>query len=214
MVVMVAVEKNGSVLEYAPDAFKGDMEVLETALKQLASDGESFIGVLEKGCPTVKEMVKEMVKTEWVHPRMRYNGTRPGWESLLFVPDILKGDKDVLAAAFRHTQLEGRSVKEMFLEAIATNASIVNVAPKALLNDREVILAALKHHGGWLRVASEELKDDRELALVAMQSEYGAFRDLSNRLKEGTLLRIFGGDLSIYVPADLGRTHAFCPGTI
>ena len=79
--------------------------------------------------------------------------------------------------------IELKNDREVVLEAVKQDGYALEYASEELKNDREVVLEAVKRNGNALKYASEELKNDREVVLEAVKRNGYALEYASEELK-------------------------------
>ena len=110
--------------------------------------------------------------------------------ALQYVPEELKGDREVVMEAVRQ---DGRALRfaseelkgdrEVVMAAVRKSGSALRFASEELKGDREVVIEAVRKNGTALRFASEELKVDREFVMAAVIQDWRAHRFASEELK-------------------------------
>ncbi|CAK9100888.1 unnamed protein product [Durusdinium trenchii] len=93
--------------------------------------------------------------------------------------------------------------------AVEADWRVLEVAPKELTAEKEVMLKAVGQAGHCLSYASEELQGDPAVALCALRSEADAFEFVSPQLQQdpGFILKACEVNLQILEKADLQRNE-------
>ncbi|ONU47772.1 DUF4116 domain-containing protein [Burkholderia cenocepacia] len=73
---------------------------------------------------------------------------------------------------------EFRGDKEVMIEAVKNDHSIITKAHKKLRKDKDFMMAAVQSSGWNIQYASDELKKDRELTLAALKQNPWAIREI------------------------------------
>lgn len=148
------------VLEFFPDKFKNDEEIMLAAVNKW---GKNF-----KWASIELKQNKELILTAISHPEDPI--------SLLYVADKFKDDKDIVIAAIKR---DGQNLKwvsnrlnrdrEVVLTAIKNSKELgsIQMVIEKFKDDKEIVLAAVKRNGHELKWASNRLRLDRETVLAA-----------------------------------------------
>ncbi|CAE7370560.1 truC [Symbiodinium natans] len=154
-VVLAAVARDGSALQFAADALKGDREVVLAAVEH---DGWA----LEFATDALKgdrEVVRAAVEQD-------------GW-ALEFAADEMRGDREVVLAAvkqsgraFKHAADALREDRDFVLAAVKEDGTALSFASEELRADRSFLLEAVEATCAWwlVNLAAEELRADEGFA--------------------------------------------------
>ena len=153
--VLAAVARDGSALQFAADALKGDREVVLAAVEH---DGWA----LEFATDALKgdrEVVRAAVEQD-------------GW-ALEFAADEMRGDREVVLAAvkqsgraFKHAADALREDRDFVLAAVKEDGTALSFASEELRADRSFLLEAVEATCAWwlVNLAAEELRADEGFA--------------------------------------------------
>ena len=200
-IVLAAVQKNGSALEYASDEFKADKEIVLAAVQ---NNGYALRYASDE-LKADQEIVLAAVQNDG--------------SPLKYASDELKADKEfVLAAvqtngyALEYASDEFKADQEIVLTAVQTNGSVLEYASDELKADKEIVLAAVQNNEYAVEYASDELKADKEIVLAAMQNDGSPLEYASEKLQveikgkkdvhdltdEQEIIDFFGDDSDVY----------------
>jgi len=140
---LAAVRETGA-LEFAPDASKGDKQVVVAAVPKSGDSWIHAINDLKKDKDVLFEAFRQQGLKELMLVKVKESG-----KSLEYASDHLKGDKDVVLAAVRQ------------------NGHALKYAAESLKMDREVVLAAVKRDSTTLKYALGGLNQDPEFTKAA-----------------------------------------------
>ena len=102
----------------------------------------------------------------------------------------LKNDKEVVLEAvkqdnsvLKYVSERLKNEKEVVLEAVKQDGCVLQYLSERLKNDKEVVLEAVKQQGYALKYTSERLKNDKEVVLEAINQNVFALKYASKRLE-------------------------------
>jgi hypothetical protein len=197
-IVMAAVKKNGSALEYASKELRGNKEVVLAAVQQdwralqnasdeLKRDHEVVMAAVGEHGDALQYASKKLKRDhEVVMAAVKKNGS-----ALQYASEDLRGDKEVVMAAVRqgstwcleYASEDLRGNKDVVMAAVQHNAFALSHASKGLRGDKKVVLAAVKYSGLALSYASEGLRGDKEFVLEAVKKKGSALQYASEDLR-------------------------------
>ena len=165
-------------LEFIPDKFKDDKDIV---LKAMKTDGISLEFVSDR----LKED-KEVVMT----------AVKNNWKALEFVPDKFKDDKDIIMEVVKQN---GKALKlasenmqkdrEIVLASITstrygTSNSLTTINEK-FRDDKEIVMEAMSYSGGYgYELISDRLKNDKEVTYCYASQESFNITKILDKFKE------------------------------
>ena len=122
-----------------------------------------------------RSKVKEEIKKDWISDL-----NKESYNLILFIPNILKTDFDVILASVKyHGLVLSMASKELngnfkiVTAAVKQNRWSLKVASRELPGNKDIVMAAVKNQGFALQYTSDELKGDFDIAMAAVeQFEY------------------------------------------
>ena len=112
------------------------------------------------------------------------------WRALQYASEELKGDREVVMAAIKHTSWaleyaseELKGDREVVMAAVRQTGRALQYASAELKGDREVLMKAIKQTWEALQYASAELKGDREVVMASVRQNHLARQYASEELK-------------------------------
>ena len=165
-------------LEFIPDKFKDDKDIV---LKAMKTDGISLEFVSDR----LKED-KEVVMT----------AVKNNWKALEFAPDKFKDDKDIIMEVVKQN---GKALKlasenmqkdrEIVLASITstrygTSNSLTTINEK-FRDDKEIVMEAMSYSGGYgYELISDRLKNDKEVTYCYASQESFNITKILDKFKE------------------------------
>ena len=163
--IIESVKLDGLSLNFAPDNFKDDKEVVLTAINQnamairfaserLKNDRELVISAVNKNGWVLRYLLNFNNDKEIVMLSLKFNGL-----ILIVVSDILKDDEEVVFEALTHLPQIDSGYERMF-----------PLISSRLKNNKEFILKVLKFDDKYYHFLSDDLKNDKEFFLTACEN--------------------------------------------
>jgi len=174
-VVLAAVKRDGSALEWAGGDFCNDREVVLAAVSQ---DG-SAVKFADKDLREDEEIVLEALKT-YTHA-MQFAG------DLQSKKDVVLKAMRIEPTAFQHVCERLRQDREVALEAVRGNQEVLKWTFWPMRSDQEIILAGTKQNWNALKYASVDLRTDKDFLLLAARCTNDIFtldRDLKGHSRQ------------------------------
>jgi hypothetical protein len=188
-IVLEAVSRYGSALEFTVPAFRGDREIVTAAIRFNGSALRFADPEFRQDKKIVLEAVRQYgLALRFAAPALRREpeivlaALLNDWRALGLADAELRKDKQIVLTAVRRS---GRSLfyandelkrdKEIVLAAVSEDGSVLQFADLELRKDREVVLATVRNHGRTLFWADPELQRDREIVLTAVRQDVRAF---------------------------------------
>jgi len=177
--VLKQVKKDGSNLQYASDALKDDNAIVMTALAnapfaykyvspRLKDDKDILTYVLEKN--------RDGSLIVYASDRLRSNkelgllALQKNSFAFKYLYHSLKNDKDIVLTALRNQP--------------SYHIELLDLIPRRMFSDKEVMELALEKNDLALQYASEELRNDPELALKSIMRNGKNIRYISKDLRD------------------------------
>ncbi|MBA3238326.1 MAG: DUF4116 domain-containing protein [Parachlamydiaceae bacterium] len=197
-VMLIAVQEDGSALQYADPNLKKNKEIVLTAVTQpylaLKYADKNFMKDRDFILSTFKNE-KDFILSLYTDIDLQKNKefvliavTRNG-STLQYANYLLKKDKDIVLAAvtqngtvlkFAHESL--KNDKDIVLAAVKEYGCALEYA-EGLNTDKDIVLAAVKNNGHALRYVYSELKKDKEIVLAAVTQNGFALYNAHESLK-------------------------------
>lgn len=200
VIVLAALEQDGSALEYASKSLQNDKEVVLAALVIRKID-EPDVGQIQSAfkyaSPSLQNDKEFVLKVVKLQPN-----------ALEFVSEDLKNDPEVVTLAVNSTYENGMTIgkpalafaskelqndRKIVLDAVR-NPTIyflkyysLEYASTALQSDREIVLAAVRNHGHAIEFASKEFHNDKEIVSEAVMNSYRAIKWASKNIQDDKL---------------------------
>jgi len=167
--VLDAVQKNTSALQYAAEELLSSEDFLRRAVK---IDGLALEFALVKSC-ALEELAVESngLALKLASGEACRNAgivriaVENNWKAFEFADASLQQDRDFV------------------MELVGLDGRALAFASGSLKEDGEIVLKAVQQNGIALSFAGESFRDDIDIALVALNSDALAYRFLSDRLK-------------------------------
>jgi len=187
-VVLEAIKNNCTAIHFANKKYKNDKDVITQSIRYHGVESfiESYSYTELKELSKNKELILEASKISGVFYEHLICALNEYKERVL---DCIKNEGiEGLEDNCTYDQLnEIFSTKELILEPIKIDASILKNVSEELKNDKEVVLYAVKQDGMALQYASKELKNDKEIVLAAIKNDANAINYIGKNLKKELL---------------------------
>jgi len=184
-IMLEAIEKDSSALEYASEKLKNDKEFILQAIEknrdcflfagdELKNDKGFMLQLIKQDSLYLLYASDELKNNEEVVLNAIYNNAM----SLLFASDELKDNKKIVlkaigqipwTLAFASENL--KNDKEIILKAIEKDWLTLVYASDELKNDKEIVWKAIEKNGLTLAYASIELRNNKEFMLQAIKKD-------------------------------------------
>ncbi len=205
-IVLKAVQKNGTELQFASDEFKKNKKVVIEAIKNkgraikfadsnLKRDSDVALAALNKNVDLLRYIDDElfMYRTFFesaldVYLRLE-NKNIDLCKKLKAYVNCFFDDKTILLkmikidiSVLNIASNDLKSDKEFILNAVKINACALEYASNDLKSDKEFILNAVRINACALKYANIELKNDKEFILNAIEINCDAFQYAGNEI--------------------------------
>ncbi|HRW58162.1 MAG TPA: DUF4116 domain-containing protein [Chlamydiales bacterium] len=169
-VVLAAVKRKPSNIEFASERLQNDIDILRVAISGYYLQAMKFITSRE----TALAMVKLYPQKFFSHANKSFSddkdlmkigmrSMRKGWRCFIYASERLKDDDELVSIAIRQ------------------DGSALKYASERLRDDEETVLAAVKQDPEALKYASERLKEDKDVSLAAIELNRYALRFVKNK---------------------------------
>lgn len=169
---LLAVKRDGSILEKINYSLKMDKEIVLTAVKQN--------GLALDFAHTSLKRNREIV----------WNAVRQNGLALKFADETLKQDKGIVIEAvqrncyaFQHANRSLRKNKEMVFEVVKKDGCTFHFADKSLKVDKEFVMLLVAEDALAFNYVDETLKKNEDVALAAIKQKARIFQDIDESLK-------------------------------
>ncbi|CAK9060148.1 Uncharacterized protein SCF082_LOCUS31727 [Durusdinium trenchii] len=195
--VIAAVTKKGSALQFVSADLKNDKEVVLTAVKQsgpalkyaaedLRKDKEVVMAAVRQNGYALEFAVEELKNCkDFVLAVMKLNG-----KALQYTKEKFKGDWEVAMAAvensgtaIKYASEKLKKEKELALAAVTQNGNSLEYVCTELRH-RDVAMIAVQQRGYALKFVPDDLKNDPELVLAALKSDGTAWQFASRNIRK------------------------------
>ena len=194
---IIAVEKNGFVLEYADEELKKDRDIVLAAVKQHGY-ALQYADLLRKDREIVMAAVKNFGRAlRFADPELKKDSgivlaaVKSNAQALAYASEELKKDRDIVMAAVKqhweaieYADPELKKDREIVLAAVKQNGEALYWADPDPVLHREIVLALVQKDAyKGLNDAPEVLKDDLEIVLAAVSKDGTTLEIVSERLR-------------------------------
>ena len=175
-ITMLALQREGKVLEFLPESFRRDRSIVCHAAKH----NTAALGFADKSVLRDRELFQYLV---------HYDGL-----AMKYALAELKSDREIMmiavgqnGMALEYASEELKDDKDIVLKAVCNEGWALHHASDRLKSDRDVVLAAVAKAVSALQFASTtmqaQISNDREVALSAVSQNGLVLRRLSKHLQ-------------------------------
>ena len=204
----------GDALEFAPDKFKSDRDLVLMAVEtgdaflhaseELQHDKEIILKALEWDSSIVEYLDEEFYEDL----EIMYKAVEIDADNYEYLVEELQEDKEIALACLKLNC----HVFEFLCDELKEDGEIIEIAIKNglslkyivqgikdfedIVSDKELVATAIKHNDGdQLKFASDELKNDKELIDYAIEHKLSMLSNIGKEsLKDKAILRKFFGN--------------------
>ena len=199
---IAAVTHKPHALFFAPQALRGDKEVVMTAVShglalhfassELLHDKDVVLAAVSTDASCFAHLPESAVKLFCGEKDIMLLVVKKCGSYLQAASAELRADKEVVLAAIdggegyalEHASEALKGDREVVLEAVSCHGLALKWASAELQGDMDVAMAAVSEEGQSLQYASEELKSNRTVVVAAVRNEGRAIRYASAPLRD------------------------------